>query len=76
MPLDTTRPEAHLAGSADLESPMDRYIHEQNMAHYRRLLAEASVMVEEERHKWLVKLLADEEAKDTLLAGRMIDPPL
>ena len=46
---------------------MERFIHEQNLAHYRRLLAEASVMVDEVRHKWLLKLLADEEAKDKKL---------
>ena len=35
---------------------MERYIHEQNLAHYRRLLAESAL-------KWLLKLLADEIAK-------------
>jgi hypothetical protein len=52
-------------------------VHEQNLAHYRRLLTEASVMVDEARHRLLLKLLADEEAKDRLpLAERRIDPPL
>jgi hypothetical protein len=55
---------------------MDRYIHRENMAHCRRLLAEAPVMVDAERHKWLLKLLADEEAKDLSLAERKIDPSL
>jgi hypothetical protein len=50
-----------------LEVGVDRFIHEQNLAHYRRLLAEASVTVDEVRHKWLLKLLADEEAKDKQL---------
>jgi hypothetical protein len=54
---------------------MDRFIHDQNLAHYRRLLAEASVSDDAVRHAWLLKLLADEEAKDRL-AGRTINPPL
>ena len=46
---------------------MERFIHEQNLAHYRRLLAEANVMDDVVRHKWLLKLLAAEEAKDKKL---------
>lgn len=46
---------------------MERYVHEQNLAHYRRLLAEATVMDDVVRHKWLLKLLADGEAKDKKL---------
>ncbi len=55
---------------------MDRFIHEQNLAHYRRLLAEASLMDDAVRHKWLLQLLVDEEAKDKPLAERLIDPPI
>jgi len=44
---------------------MERYIHEQNLAHYRRLLAESATNPDrnEIQHKWLLKLLADEIAK-------------
>jgi hypothetical protein len=75
MPLDTAPPPSAAYARLDLEVAMDRYIHRENMAHYRRLLAEVSVTDDSVRHKWLLKLLADEEAKDKL-AERMIDPPL
>jgi hypothetical protein len=44
---------------------IDRYIPEQNLANYRRLIAESNVAVakDEVQHKWLLKLLADEVAK-------------
>jgi hypothetical protein len=54
---------------------MDRFIHDQNLAHYRRLLAEAHVSDDGVRHARLLRLLADEEAKDQL-AGRTVNPPL
>jgi hypothetical protein len=79
MPLDRTVVKAQRAvpPMKPLENGVDRFIHEQNLAHYRRLLTEASVMVDEARHRLLLKLLADEEAKDRLpLAERRIDPPL
>jgi hypothetical protein len=46
---------------------MERYIHEQNLAHYRRLIEESTLNParNEVQHKWLLKLLADEIAKDT-----------
>ena len=46
---------------------MDRHIHEQNLAHYRRLLAESESdpSRNEVQHNWLLKLLADGEAEDT-----------
>ena len=45
---------------------MERYTHQQNLAHYRRLLAEWDRNPErnEVQHNWLLKLLADEEAED------------
>jgi hypothetical protein len=43
---------------------LDRYIHAQNLAHFRRLLAEPDVAKDWDRHKLLLKLLAEEEAKD------------
>jgi hypothetical protein len=46
---------------------MDRYIHRENMAHYRRLLAEPGAVNDQRRHDVLLKLLADEEAKNAIL---------
>jgi hypothetical protein len=45
---------------------MERHVHEQNLAHYRRLLAESDRNPErnEVQHNWLLKLLTDEEAED------------
>jgi hypothetical protein len=45
---------------------MEHHIHKQNLAHYRRLLAESDRNPErnEVQHNWLLKLLADEEAED------------
>jgi hypothetical protein len=50
-----------------LEVTMERHIHEQNLAHYRRLLAESESdpSRNEVQHNWLLKLLADAEAEDT-----------
>ena len=45
---------------------MDRFIHRENIAHYRRLLAEASAPSDRGRHKMLVHLLAVEIAKDVV----------
>ena len=56
---------------------LERFVREQDLNHYRRLLAEASVMDDVVRHRLLLKLLADEEEKGgSLPAARMIDPPL
>jgi hypothetical protein len=51
---------------------MERYIHEQNLANYRLLIAESNLAVrkDEVQHKWLLKLLADEVAKGFTLLGR------
>jgi hypothetical protein len=45
---------------------MERYTHQQNLAHYRRLLAESErdPARNKVQHNWLLKLLADEEAED------------
>ena len=42
---------------------MDRYVHRENIAHYRRLLAEPNVAADRARHAVLKRLLADEIAK-------------
>jgi hypothetical protein len=44
---------------------MERYIHDQNLAHYRRLVAESErdPSRNQVQHDWLLKLLADEEAE-------------
>ena len=49
-----------------LEVTMERYIHDQNLAHYRRLVAESErdPSRNQVQHDWLLKLLADEEALD------------
>ncbi len=46
---------------------MDRFIHRENLAHYRRLLAEPNVANDRGRRDVLLKLLADEEAKRAIL---------
>jgi hypothetical protein len=45
---------------------MERFIHDANMAHYRRLIAESErdPKRDEVRHKMLLTLLAEEIAKD------------
>ena len=45
---------------------MERFIHRQNLVLYRRLLAESNVAEVKDggRHRVLLKLLVDEEAKD------------
>jgi hypothetical protein len=49
---------------------MDQFIHQQKLENYRRLIAECETAVtkNEIQHRWLLKLLADEEAK-------VIEPP-
>jgi hypothetical protein len=42
---------------------MDSFVHRENIAHYRRLLAETNAPADRGRHKMLVRLLADEIAK-------------
>jgi len=50
---------------------MERYIHNANMAHYRYLIAESerNPKRDEDRHKMLLTLLAEEIAKDKTLAA-------
>ena len=43
---------------------MDRFIHQKNLEHFRRLLGEPDAAKDRERHKMLLRLLAEEEAKD------------
>jgi hypothetical protein len=45
---------------------MDRFIHNANIEHYRRLIAESDrdPSRDEGRHKMLLTLLAEEQAKD------------
>ena len=40
---------------------MEQFVHRQNLQHYRRLLEETK---DQEKRKTLLKLLAEEEAKD------------
>jgi hypothetical protein len=55
-----------------MEVTVDRFIHEQSLANYRRLIAESNLAVtkDEIQHKWLLKLLADEVAKGAALSDR------
>ena len=46
---------------------MDRFVHRENLAHYRRLLAEPDVANDQVRHVVLLQLLADEEAKNAIV---------
>ena len=50
-----------------LGGTMDYFIHRQNLAHYRRLLAEPNVTSDQVRHRELTRLLAAEMAKDETL---------
>ncbi|MDP1906689.1 MAG: hypothetical protein Q8K85_00215 [Hyphomicrobium sp.] len=45
-------------------SAMERFVHRENLAHYRRLLAEPDVADDQARHQVLVRLLADETARE------------
>jgi len=42
---------------------MDRYVHRENIAHYRRLLAKPNVAADRARHAVLKRLLANEIAE-------------
>jgi hypothetical protein len=48
------------------EVSMERYIHDANIEHYRRLIAESNCdpKRDEDRHKMLLTLLAEEIAKE------------
>lgn len=43
---------------------MDHFIQRENIAHYKRLLAESGVKTDQVRHKELTRLLAAEMAKE------------
>ena len=60
------RKETAISGSL----VMGNFIHQQNLAHYRRLLAEAELATsgDEIRHSMLMRLLAEEEANGLLIA--------
>jgi hypothetical protein len=49
---------------------MEYFVHQQNLAHYRRLLAKAELATskDEIRHSMLMRLLAEEEAKVLLMS--------
>ena len=49
---------------------MGNFVHQQNLAHYRRLLVEAELATskDEIRHSMLMRLLAEEEANELLVA--------
>jgi hypothetical protein len=49
-----------------MDRNMDQFIHRENLAHYRRLLADPNVASDPVRHELLIRLLADQEAKDTI----------
>lgn len=50
---------------------MERYVHQENLAHCRRLLAETELATskDEIRHSMLMRLLAEEEAKVPVSVG-------
>ena len=52
--------------SQPVEAAMDPYIHNANIQHYRRLIAESerNPKRDEDRHKMLLTLLAEETAMD------------
>lgn len=52
--------------SQPMEAAMERYVHQANIDHYRRLIAESerNPNRDEDRHKILLTLLAEEIAKD------------
>jgi hypothetical protein len=46
---------------------MERFIHKENISHFKRLLAEQNVASDPVRHALLLQLLAAEVAKDNAL---------
>jgi hypothetical protein len=53
-----------------MDRNMDHFIRGENLAHYRRLLAEPGAADDQVRHNRLIRLLADEEAKETIPDGQ------
>ena len=64
--LDSLPATAHgvVPAHSPLGGKMERFVHQQNLEHYRRLLAETNVADDKVRHAELLKLLAAEIAKD------------
>jgi hypothetical protein len=56
----------HLLAVVLWEVAMERFVHNENMAHYKKLIAESESdpKRDEDRHKMLLTLLAEEKAKD------------
>jgi len=56
----------HLLAVALREVAMERFVHNENMALYKKLIAESerNPKRDEDRHKMLLTLLAEERAKD------------
>jgi hypothetical protein len=56
----------HLLAVVIWEVAMDRFVHKENMAHYKKLIAESerNPKRDEDRHKMLLTLLAEEIAKE------------
>jgi hypothetical protein len=56
----------HLLAVALREVAMERFVHNENMALYKKLIAETerNPKRDEDRHKMLLTLLAEEKAKD------------
>jgi hypothetical protein len=54
-----------------MEVTLERFVHNANIACYRRLIAESELdpSRDEDRHKMLLTLLAEETAKDKKAAG-------
>jgi len=57
-------------GGPTMDRNMEQFIRRENLAHYRRLLAEPNVASDPVRHKLLIRLLADQEAKDAIPHGQ------
>ena len=56
--------ESVAGGDLNVEPKMEKFIHDENIRLYRRLLADATDPTDAERRRVLLKLLAEEEAKD------------
>lgn len=52
-----------------MDLSMEQFIHRENLALYRRLLAAPSVASDPVRHKLLIRLLADQVAKGAIPNG-------
>jgi hypothetical protein len=50
-----------------MDRRMDEFICRENLAHYRRLLADPKVTSDAIRHELLIRLLAVEEVRETTL---------